>query len=529
VTVESLGLTAPESDRSILAQPAWERWPDLARSAWASAGVEATVAGESIGNLRRVFRRDVLAQAEGTGGVGEDDRPLIVSGHQPELFHPGVWIKSFASAIAARSVGGKSLHVRIDNDTLKASAIRVPAGGPELFILGHVPFDRWESEIPYEDRDVVDEAIFADFPERVRTTLSKLPFTPMVDRYWQEVLRAGRETKNVGLRFARGRSAIEREMGFCSGEISLSELCRSRAFACLVAQLTGDALAFRDVYNGVLADYRTKHGVRSRNHPASDLEQVGERIETPFWIWHTHLPHRRAMWIERRGDWIDLRAGHDVLVTTLPASPAGIVEGIDSLLRSPPPCWKIRPRALMTTLFLRLFLADLFVHGLGGGKYEEATDGIIRRYLGVQPPTFAVMTATLLLPAGHSTQGMRSADWRRTARDLYWNPDRHLDDVLREHPPIEGWIESKIAWQATSSTNSNERKRRFRELRTLNDRLRAYVEADRESALSRAESAAEAERSQKILASREYAFCLHPWESIESLVAKLDSSSKDPA
>src|SRR5262245_16826876 len=27
-----------------------------------------------------------------------DNAPLIISGHQPELFHPGVWVKNFALA-----------------------------------------------------------------------------------------------------------------------------------------------------------------------------------------------------------------------------------------------------------------------------------------------------------------------------------------------------------------------------------------------------------------------------------------------
>ena len=42
--------------------------------------------------------------------------------------------------------------------------------------------------------------------------------------------------------------------------------------------------------------------------------------------------------------------------------------------------FKIRSRALTNTLYARLFLGDLFIHGIGGGKYDEVTDAIIRRY-----------------------------------------------------------------------------------------------------------------------------------------------------
>ena len=38
----------------------------------------------------------------------------------------------------------------------------------------------------------------------------------------------------------------------------------------------------------------------------------------------------------------------------------------------------LRPRALTLTLFARLCVADFFIHGIGGGKYDEVTDRIIR-------------------------------------------------------------------------------------------------------------------------------------------------------
>ena len=34
---------------------------------------------------------------------------------------------------------------------------------------------------------------------------------------------------------------------------------------------------------------------------------------------------------------------------------------------------KIRPRAILTTLYSRLFLSDLFIHGIGGAKYDAWT------------------------------------------------------------------------------------------------------------------------------------------------------------
>src|SRR3989441_3954493 len=48
----------------------------------------------------------------------------------------------------------------------------------------------------------------------------------------------------------------------------------------------------------------------------------------------------------------------------------------------------IRPPALTLTAFTRLCLADPFVHGVGGGRYDRLTHAVIRAYLGLQPPAY---------------------------------------------------------------------------------------------------------------------------------------------
>ena len=59
---------------------------------------------------------------------------------------------------------------------------------------------------------------------------------------------------------------------------------------------------------------------------------------------------------------------------------------------------KIRSRALVTTLWARLVLGDLFIHGIGGGNYDLVTDRIIERFFHRKPPGFMILSATLHLP-----------------------------------------------------------------------------------------------------------------------------------
>src|SRR5205085_2488393 len=59
---------------------------------------------------------------------------------------------------------------------------------------------------------------------------------------------------------------------------------------------------------------------------------------------------------------------------------------------------RLSPRALMLTMFLRLFVVDQFIHGIGGGQYDQVTDRIIASHFQMPSPRFAVATATMHLP-----------------------------------------------------------------------------------------------------------------------------------
>ena len=49
-------------------------------------------------------------------------------------------------------------------------------------------------------------------------------------------------------------------------------------------------------------------------------------------------------------------------------------------------------------MYSRMFFSDLFIHGIGGAKYDLITDEIIREFFGVEPPGYATISATLHLP-----------------------------------------------------------------------------------------------------------------------------------
>ena len=91
-------------------------------------------------------------------------------------------------------------------------------------------------------------------------------------------------------------------------------------------------------------------------------------------------------------------AGEDEILVELPLSPdreaCCAVERLHDLAAR---SIRLRTRALTTTMFCRFLLGDLFIHGIGGAKYDELGDAIARRFFGIEPPGFLTLSMTLWL------------------------------------------------------------------------------------------------------------------------------------
>src|SRR5262249_11009309 len=124
--------------------------------------------------------------------------------------------------------------------------------------------------------------------------------------------------------------------------------------------------------------------------------------------------------------------------------------------------FKIRSRALTNTMFARLFVAEVFIHGIGGAKYDELTDEIIRRFYGIEPPQFMVFSATLRLPL--QSFPVTATDHNRLAvklRDMRYNPQRHLPESALREQRVQQLMKEKQLWVDWQPAQAHERRRRF--------------------------------------------------------------------
>jgi hypothetical protein len=497
-------LRTPQDDGQILIQPPPSQLADLIGRNRDLLNSSAAVFSRPLSDFRRqaigeatACARNYLTSAgEPTTDASIDS--LILAGHQPDLFHPGVWVKNFVLFALSRRAGTTPVNLIVDNDAVKHTAIAVPmiAVEPAQIQRLLLPFDSFGSSSPYEERRIHDESAFDRFPIEIGRLTDIWPNQPIVNAFWSRARQVQARTPFLGEVFTAARRSFERDWNCRNLEAPISRISQMAAFAEWSARLVADLPRVHAAYNAAVADYRCRHRIRGRRHPVPDLARDGDWLEAPFWAWSARATRREPLFVRAEGGRLYLRAGRAAW-PDLPNDTAGTAwsqlehEG-----------FKVRPRALTTTLFARLMLGDLFIHGIGGAKYDEVTNQLITRLIGIEPPGFAVVSGTLRLPfpSFSATEvSLRAA--RRRVRELDWNPQRYLSnsELTNQHRQL-----------ATANPSSaKERRGYFLSLRELNSQMRPLVASERQRAAKDAKRAADEMAANAILGDRDYAFVLH--------------------
>ncbi len=494
-------------------------------------GVDYDVQGRSFGELRRLARGELVAAASKYSSTyldlarGTDFPRLLVAGHQPGMFHPGVWLKNAALDGLSRQHGAVGVNLQIDNDTLKAPSIRVPGGSIESPTARQIAFDGPMAEIPFEQREIVDRACFEQFGSHAASQIAPFISDPLLKQFWPQVIERSRHTNLLGASISQARHRLEATWGLSNLELPQSAVCRLESFRWFLAHLLAQLPRFHGVHNVVLAQYRQAHRIRSANHPVPELITDGQWLEAPFWIWSDASPGRRRLFVRRGSHEMQLSDRGELELTLPLEADRSADDAVETLARWEREGIKIRTRALTTTLFARLMVADAFIHGIGGAKYDELTDMLIKRFFGMPVPGIVVVSATLLLPirrARVTLDDARNID--REMRELTYHPERFLDNATQVDRAVEESIADKRRWIATPKTKENAA-RRHRAILRANEAMQGTVASRREKLLHRRDEIRQQLRSEDILASREFAFPLFPEKMLQDFLLEFRTDS----
>jgi len=468
----------------------------------------------NVSDVRAEFRRTMCDGC---------DEPAVITGHQPEFIHAGVWAKHVVAARLAEVLGGKAINLVVDNDAPKQGGLEVVTCvdggvGAETVACGALePGRAYESIRPLDDRAC--EALAS----RVRRLMGeRFERTCMSD--FLSGLRGGVGTGDWVDQMVFARREVEGRFG-----VAMIEHRVSRVWAGpMLGDLICNAERFAACYNEALARYRAEHRVRGVNRPIPDLMRGAGRCEVPVWVYRLGGPRRR-LFVERAGDTVRLFAGTEGMSPAgSPATPiaemaAGELETWESAERAlmGRTEFVIRPRALSLTLWARVLVGDLFIHGIGGAKYDRITDDIIRRYYGVEPPGMGCVSATLrACDAPHEIDEDTLRAARRRVRDMRFNPQRYVgnggetaDMVARRERAV---AESRRLAKESAHDRSG-RREVFERIRRISEALlegnRDVLRRSEDAAFETERKLADIERARR----RDYFFAMMDRVSLERL------------
>ena len=499
----------PTQDGTVLAHPHFSEIGDQIRvNRQLLDNPSILIDGTPLPEFRREAVAEIVAAAQrylrdaGEPVPDYPGGPLLLSGHQPELTHVGVLVKTFALNGIARQHNLTPLNLIVDNDTAKTTSMRLAAIGevearngivaplrPEDVHLLSLPYDHFEGEVPFEERLIVDSELFRSVVDRALPAMRNWGFAPILPEFWTEMQRQRRRTPILGEIVSATRRSWERRWGCHNLEIPLSRLCTTQSFQRFARHVVHDLPRFHAIYNECVIEYRRRYGIRSRNHPVPELHRDGDVFEAPFWNVRKG-DARRARLLVRAGD--------------VPSGPG------------------LRSRALTTTMFARFCLADGFIHGIGGAKYDEVTDAIVNRWLGIEAPGFIVLTATLRLPLPHFTATPR--DFQRAlrqARDLVWNPQRHFSAEDAQRPEVRRLTTEKERLIGVEPRGKAERKAWFRELSELTEQIRPWVSNQMETTKGELARLERETGANELLLRRDFPWCLFPENVLREFCRRL--------
>jgi hypothetical protein len=348
-----------------------------------AAAANVHIQGVALPELRRRMR----------GFVGHDDsQPLIVTGHQVELHHPGVWVKNILINDIAARTDGRALHVALDTDSPKHLTLRWPGEALPISDDSRLTSAAWSGLL-----DPPTPAHLDDIRRKLADASAGWSFQPLLGEMINSLRRLSLESMNLPTALTNAMHELDWKLGLQHHIVLSSPIWAAEPYLLFAHDLLSNIEALARRYNAALADYRAAHGIRSKMRPMPDLFITDESIETPFWLDNLATSGRtRPTLFRTDGGWM-LTLSDGRQFTFDPKA-----DGWDAAQRLGR--WltetqhRLPPRALTQMLFLRLALADHFVHGIGGGRYDQVTDRLIADHYGIEPPMFAVTTATMYFP-----------------------------------------------------------------------------------------------------------------------------------
>jgi hypothetical protein len=507
-----------------------------------------TILNQPFREVREKSRKEVVGKALSFSkkfdtDIAEKINPayqyIIQSGHQPVFFHPGIWIKNILlkelikSPLLDKPLG---LNIILDNDICKDLNLSLPV----LSSNGNLRLEKVNflsstltPNLPFEEYPYPSLELVTKFNQGIIHRLKSLEsenkdilnnfkiFARCLDNSSRFCSR-NHKRGNLGEFLGLARRLYEQEIEPAYLEIPFSKICDSDEFLSFFLEIIKNIRSFSKIYNNKLNEYRNLFKIRNRAHPSPNLMIKENLIEIPFWIWREG-DQRRKIFILREEEKNYLYNDSSGKIFLIEEDGFKSLFFLKTILKERE--LKIRPKALLLTLYNRLFISDLFIHGLGGAKYDLVTDEIIREFFKVEPPHFLVVSCTLYLnfKSSPGTYDSKMAALKKKIRDLEFNPERYVNELSlskKEEIRIGELAEKKteLIKKIKEILSPVEKRKISEEIKAINNFMVEKIIPLKYELNKKIEKEEEKMKQDKVYTFREFPYCLFSVKTLRNLL-----------
>ena len=191
--------------------------------------------------------------------------PIIVTGHQPIFYHPGILVKDMLSHSLAGAVNGTALNMIVDTDEEEIS-LQIPVRGRNGILMKEI--------MPVSPRGIalVGQKIQKDKKNKILNRLSEYEkelygiFTPtqvpqikMDLNILMDIIDDAEYVCQPGIRL---REMWEKMHSIRLKTIYASEIIKTEAFSVFKEYIFRREKEFRKIYNEALVRYRINHKIK---------------------------------------------------------------------------------------------------------------------------------------------------------------------------------------------------------------------------------------------------------------------------
>ncbi len=319
--------------------------------------------------------------------------PIIMTGHQPIIYYPGIFTKLIVANKIAELVKGKAYYIVLDTDTQLID-------WKFIFVENNNYFQK--KQILNSPKEILlKQKLSHSKKQQLIKTLKEWKLylyhlfepdmVPQIQNTIEEIIHIlNHRDFLISELSVEINKLLMQKLKIHIEPIYVSELAKTESFKKILNIIINKYDLFYKIYNKKLIQFREINKIKNPAIPFPNLN----KNELPFW---------KSNGIIRE--------------------PLFINDDLNKISY-------IFPKAISLSICIRIFLSDLMIHGTGGGFYDLVTEEIIKEFFEEDPSPYMVATSTLYLKAKASIPLKYDTPSQLIEKLRKWrfNPELYLND-----------------------------------------------------------------------------------------------------